>query len=93
VPPNNSLERTPTVRPFKCLVRGVGIESMIESSRGRRSAGSLCRNKQAGKMEHWFTGDVIANGVRLHYHRTGGSKPALVITTGVTDTGISWSRV
>jgi pimeloyl-ACP methyl ester carboxylesterase len=44
-------------------------------------------------MAHWFTGDVIANEVKLHYHRTGGNKPALVIVPGVTDTGISWSRV
>jgi len=44
-------------------------------------------------MTHWFTGDLIANGVKLHYHRTGGDKPALVIATGVTDMGIAWSRV
>jgi len=44
-------------------------------------------------MSKWFEGDVIANGVRLHYHRTGGNKPVLVIVTGVTDMGISWSRV
>ncbi len=30
-------------------------------------------------MTEWFEGDVIANGVRLHYHRTGGNKPALVV--------------
>ena len=44
-------------------------------------------------VAEWFEGDVIANGVRLHYHRTGGDKPALVIVHGITDMGITWSRV
>ncbi len=44
-------------------------------------------------MTEWFEGDVIANGVRLHYHRTGGTKPPLVIATGVTDIGIGYSRI
>jgi len=46
-----------------------------------------------GNMTEWVEGAVIANGVRLHYHRTGGDKPALVIAHGVTDTGMTWSRV
>jgi pimeloyl-ACP methyl ester carboxylesterase len=46
-----------------------------------------------GNMTEWFEGGVIANGIRLHYHRTGGTKPALVIAHGLTDTGIFWSRV
>ena len=36
--PNKSLELTPKVRALNCLVRGVGIESMIESSGERSSA-------------------------------------------------------
>lgn len=48
-------------------------------------------------MTEWFEGDAIANGIRLHYYRTGGrggnSKPPLVIVTGVTDIGIGYSRV
>ena len=48
-------------------------------------------------MTEWFEGDVIANGVRLHYYRTGGrggnAKPSVVIATGVTDIGIGYSRV
>jgi len=44
-------------------------------------------------MTDWFEGDVIANGVRLHYHRTGGDHPPLVIAHGVTDMGLTWSRV
>lgn len=38
------------------------------------------------------SGDVIANGTKLHYYRTGGNKPALVLLHGVTDDGLCWSR-
>lgn len=42
-------------------------------------------------MTEWFESNVIANGVRLHYHRTGGhsgnAKPPLVIVTGVPPLG------
>lgn len=40
-------------------------------------------------MPEWFESDVIANGVRIHYHRTdgccGNAKPPLVIVIGVTE--------
>lgn len=35
-------------------------------------------------------GDVIANGVRLHYYRTGGNKAPLVFAHGFTDSGLCW---
>ena len=38
------------------------------------------------------SGDVIANGTKLHYYRTGGNKPALVLLHGVTDDGLCWSH-
>lgn len=43
-------------------------------------------------MSTWFTGDVVSNGIRIRYHRTGGNKPTLLIAHGVTDNGLSWSR-
>jgi N-formylmaleamate deformylase len=36
-------------------------------------------------------GDVVANGIRLHYYRTGGAKPAVVLSHGYTDSGLCWS--
>jgi pimeloyl-ACP methyl ester carboxylesterase len=41
----------------------------------------------------WHAGDVVANGIRLHYTRTGGAKPPLLLAHGVTDDGLCWSRV
>lgn len=37
--------------------------------------------------------DVTANGIRIHYERTGGAKPPLVLCHGVTDTGQCWPRI
>lgn len=41
----------------------------------------------------WQSDDVAANGIRLHYTRTGGAKPPVVLAHGVTDDGLCWSRV
>ena len=41
----------------------------------------------------WQTGIVEANGIRLHYTRSGGDKPAVVLAHGVTDAGPCWTRV
>ena len=39
--------------------------------------------------EDWQTGYVERKGLRLHYTRTGGDKPPLVLAHGVTDAGPS----
>lgn len=44
-------------------------------------------------MTDWFTGDIDVNGINIHYYRTGGDKPALVLCHGVTDNGLSWKRI
>ncbi len=43
--------------------------------------------------EDWPSGYVEANGIRLHYTRTGGDKPPLVLAHGVTDDGMCWTEV
>jgi N-formylmaleamate deformylase len=40
-----------------------------------------------------ISGNVIANGVYLHYYRTMGGKPPIVLIHGVTDDGLCWTRV
>jgi pimeloyl-ACP methyl ester carboxylesterase len=47
-------------------------------------------------MTHWTEGDVKANGVNIHYYRTGSggeTKPAMLLLHGITDNGLCWSRV
>lgn len=44
-------------------------------------------------MHPWTESDIIANGTRLHYYRTGGPKPPLVLTHGITDDGLCWTPV
>ena len=44
-------------------------------------------------MASWQSADVIANGIRLHYTRTGGAKPPLVLAHGFSDDGLCWTPV
>ena len=44
-------------------------------------------------MTDWAEGEVEANGITVHYHRSGGEKPALLLLHGITDNGLCWSRV
>ena len=39
----------------------------------------------------WFSDDVVANGIKLHYYRTGGDKPPVVLAHGITDNGLCWT--
>jgi UDP-N-acetylglucosamine 3-dehydrogenase len=42
----------------------------------------------------WESGYVHANGINIHYHRTGkGDKPALVLCHGHSDNGLCWTPV
>jgi pimeloyl-ACP methyl ester carboxylesterase len=45
------------------------------------------------KMPEWFSGDVVVNGVKIHYRRTGGDKPPVVLAHGITDSGLCWMRL
>jgi len=44
-------------------------------------------------MTTWPARDVVANGITLHTHRTGGDRPPLVLCHGFTDNGLCWTRV
>jgi len=44
-------------------------------------------------MTQWMENYADASGVRLHYWRTGGDKPVVVLAHGITDSGLCWSRV
>lgn len=43
-------------------------------------------------LPHWTQNDVLVNGVRLHYYRTGhGEKRPLLLVHGFSDTGLLWA--
>lgn len=44
-------------------------------------------------MSQWSEGQIHANGITLHYYRTGGNKPPLVLLHGFTDNGLCWTHV
>jgi len=44
-------------------------------------------------MTPWSSGNVITNSIRIHYHRTGGDKPPMVLSHGFSDNGLCWTRV
>lgn len=44
-------------------------------------------------MAVWSSDEVMVNGVRIHYHRTGGDKPPVVLSHGITDNGLCWTHV
>jgi len=44
-------------------------------------------------MSAWQSGEVEANGIRLHYTRTGGAKPPVVLAHGFSDDGLCWTPV
>lgn len=44
-------------------------------------------------MGNWQSGTIQVGDIRMHYTRTGGDKPALVLAHGVTDDGLCWTPV
>jgi N-formylmaleamate deformylase len=44
-------------------------------------------------MPKWSDGYVKTNGLRIHYYRTGGNKPQVVINHGAADDGLCWTRI
>ena len=42
-------------------------------------------------MANWMTGVCETNGIDIHYLRTGGSKPPLVLLHGLTGNGACWT--
>ncbi|MCM2372650.1 alpha/beta fold hydrolase [Aporhodopirellula aestuarii] len=41
----------------------------------------------------WTDGYVMANGIRIHYWRTGGDKPVLLMAHGSSDDGLCWTHL
>ena len=58
-----------------------------------RSPCHITKESEAIVEENWQTGYVVANGIRLHYTRTDGDKPPVLLAHGVTDAGPCWTAV
>ena len=43
--------------------------------------------------EGWTDSFVMANGIRIHFWRTGGDKPAFVMLHGSSDDGLCWTSL
>lgn len=43
-------------------------------------------------MEEWSSSSVVANGIKIHYYRTGGQGHPLVLLHGFSDSGRCWVR-
>jgi N-formylmaleamate deformylase len=58
---------------------------------------SICYSQSADTNvvkipDGWTSGDVKANGITLHYYRTGsGTLPPMVLSHGYTDNGLCWT--
>jgi len=37
-------------------------------------------------------GNVLINGIKIHYYRSGGKKPPMVLLHGATDDALCWGR-
>lgn len=44
-------------------------------------------------MSRWSAGSVQTNGITMHYYRTGGLLPPLVLAHGLTDNGLCWKPI
>jgi len=44
-------------------------------------------------MLKYNEGYLTAKGIKLHYYRTGGNKPPIMLLHGATDNGLCWARI
>ena len=55
--------------------------------------GSSRANQPPAPPAGWTDGYVMANGIRIHYWRTGGNKPVLLMAHGSSDNGLCWTNL
>ncbi len=61
------------------------------------AGGFMNDNNEIGKPPSppagWTDAYVLANGIRIHYWRTGGEKPVLLMAHGSSDNGLCWTNL
>lgn len=69
------------------LVRSISLAAALAVLVG--SAPVHAQQPPAG----WRDGYVVANGIRIHYWRTGGDRPPLVLAHGSSDDALVWTNL
>jgi UDP-N-acetylglucosamine 3-dehydrogenase len=94
--------REPELSGYRALRATELIFATYESSRRRGRVdlpmaitdGPFMAMLHGGDMTTWPDAYVEANGIQMHYWRTGdGSKPAVVLAHGFSDYGLCWTPV
>lgn len=44
-------------------------------------------------MPNWHSERILTNGIHIHYTRTGGDKPPVLLAHGFSDAGLCWTPV
>jgi len=59
-----------------------------------RIAGLLFLSVAAAQTpSSWTDGYILGNGIRIHYYRTGGNKPPMILLHGSSDDGLCWTNL
>ncbi len=56
-------------------------------------AAPLFGSQPPAPPDGWTDGYVMANGIRIHYWRTGGDKPPMILAHGSSDDGLCWTAL
>ena len=54
--------------------------------------GCQSSQKQGTVPSEWQENYILANDIRIHYWRTGGNKPVIVMAHGSSDNGLCWTN-
>ncbi len=60
---------------------------------GMAMSGTLFAQATAPIPQGWVDGYILGNGIRIHYYRTGGDKPPMVMAHGSSDDGLCWTNL
>ncbi len=78
------------------LLSTLGFDQFQRSAKVKKDQEKHCccsGSLNRGKMNNFSSEEVVAQGVRLHYYRSGGALPPLVLVHGITDDGLCWTPV
>lgn len=82
---------------FASSTNGTAEEPPIKTGEFKNTTSKSAESNETGILQSppddWTDGFVIANGIRIHYWRTGGDKPVLIMAHGSSDNGLCWTNL